>query len=131
MKVSRLALLGMLFSGVAWVAAQDVPTTQPDSDATIHHTRTRIPKPYSELSDLTDDQKSKILDIHAAMLEAYHKLEDDEKAQIAAVLTDDQKKELDTVAAQSKETGMKARIESRIQAEKDKLDHLKATTQPS
>jgi len=83
-----------LFSGSMLVFADDTtPTTAPTAPPEHHH-RTKLTKPWSELKDLTDDEKSKILEIHGKALEDMKAIRDKEKEDIMALLTEDQKKEV-------------------------------------
>ncbi len=85
-----LAAVGLL-SGSMLVLADDTTTTTPPAE---HHHKTKLTKPWSELKDLTDDQKSKILDVHAKALDDIKAIHEKEKEDIMALLTDDQKKEV-------------------------------------
>jgi Spy/CpxP family protein refolding chaperone len=90
--------VAVMLSGSVLVLADD-PTTQPAE----HHARAKkMVKPWSELSDLTDDQKSKILDLHAETNKEIKAIETKEKTDILALLTDDQKKEITEIEAKDK-----------------------------
>ena len=65
-----------------------------------------------DLASLTDDQKQKIADIHSKALEQMKQVRDTEKADIMALLTDDQKAELKK--AGSEDTGGRERKRKRI-----------------
>jgi Spy/CpxP family protein refolding chaperone len=92
-----LAVAAML-SGSVLVLADD-PTTQPAE----HHARARkMVKPWSELTDLTDDQKTKILDLHADSNKEIKAIQTKEKEDILALLTDDQKKEITEIEDKDK-----------------------------
>jgi Spy/CpxP family protein refolding chaperone len=60
----------------------------------------RINKPYSELAGLTDEQRSKISELEKKTAAARSALEKQEEQDIRALLTDDQKTELDKLAAE-------------------------------
>ena len=54
----------------------------------------KLTKPWSDLTKLTDDQKAKIKAIHVKALAEINALEKQERADIEALLTDEQKTEL-------------------------------------
>jgi len=138
-----LSLFGLL--GVGLVALADDATTQPaPSDQAVpteepHMKHHKIPEPFNLLTDLTDDQKAQIAKIHKDMTTQEKALRDQEHDSIMALLTDDQKKELDD--AQSKESLEKKADseENRAHEEEEKAQQLKqqagdsgaAATQPS
>ena len=62
------------------------PATKPSS--------ARLFTPYSRMTSLTDEQKTKIRDIHKDVLAEIRKINEKQAADIAALLTDEQKKEL-------------------------------------
>jgi Spy/CpxP family protein refolding chaperone len=88
-KFIPLAVIALL-SGSMLVFADDTTTTPPPE----HHHKTRLTKPWSELTDLTDDQKSKILDLHAKAIEEIKAIQAKEHEDIMTLLTDDQKKQV-------------------------------------
>ena len=121
-----------VIGGSLFLHAQETPTTQPSSEMPTRHSRIRVPKPYSELPDLSQDQKDRIEQIHADMLEQLRKLQAQEKEQIDALLTDDQKKELQDMADKNTEQEKSRRLKSRIETDQQKLDQMNgATTNPS
>jgi Spy/CpxP family protein refolding chaperone len=65
----------------------------------------RLTKPWSGIASLTDEQKSKIAELHKKSVEEQKEVEKREKEAIMAVLTDEQKAELK--AMQEKETADK------------------------
>lgn len=81
----------------------------------------KVFKPYGELTGLTDEQKAQISDIRKRTNDEIKSLKDKEKADIAAVLTDDQKAEL-------------AKLEETEMAGKKKVKEIKEvapTTKPA
>jgi len=62
----------------------------------------KLTKPYSELKDLTDDQKEKIAKAHADFLDKEKQIKAEEKAAIDAVLTDEQKAEIKAASKAAK-----------------------------
>lgn len=115
-----LAAAAVLSASVLVVA--DDATTQP-AEPHHGHVHAKLTKPWSELSDLTDDQKAKITAVHAKALEDMKAIRDKEKEDIDAVLTDDQKKELSTL--ESKES------EGRRAARAAKTESEAPTTEPA
>lgn len=67
----------------------------------------RLTKPWSDMSSLSDDQKTKIADIHKKSLEEKKAIEQKEHDAIMALLNADQKAEAEKLAAATKKTGMK------------------------
>ena len=112
--------------GVAAIA-QDA-TTNPSPEEPKPTSHVKIPAPYNLLSDLSDDQQSKIKDIHSEILDEQKALRQKEKDEIAAVLTDDQKKEIDDLVSKvgSGEEGREE--ERRAKAEEEKAASLKDKT---
>ncbi len=70
---------------------------------------TKVVKPWSELTSLNDEQKTKIHEIHAKALAQINEIEKQEKADIMAVLTDGQKGELKELAAKEKKEAAEKR----------------------
>ena len=115
-----------LLSGSILLAADDAMTPPAgDAPAAVKH-RAKIVKPYSDLGDLTDDQKAKIENAHATYLEGEKLLLAKERADIEAILTDDQKTQLKTI----EESAATARKEKAAEKKKEKADG-DATTQPA
>lgn len=121
--------------GSAVMAADDA---KPDQ-TTERPSKVRLHGDVAKLTDLTDDQKAKILDIQRKAAEDVKKIQEQEKADETAVLTDEQKTELVDVAAKAKaerqahtaETRAKT-AEEKAQAAKDKAEKIgMPTTMPS
>jgi len=111
MSMSKLLWAGGLavVMGSAIFAASPAPTDTPAP----HKGHGRLTKPWNELKDLTDDEKTKILAVHQKAIDEIHDIEAKEHDDILALLTDDQKKEIAAIEA------------------KDKTKTHKATTQPA
>jgi hypothetical protein len=105
--------------------ADDAMSPPADAPPTHHHSR--VIKPYSELSNLTDDQKSEIAKAHADYLKQEKELLAKEKSDIEAVLTDDQKAELKTL----EEKAASERKERTAEKQEAKDESGDATTQPA
>lgn len=71
---------------LAGAAGQAKPTANASS--------VKLTKPWSEISSLSDEQRTKIHDIHVKALAQVSEIEKQEKADIMAVLDDKQKVEL-------------------------------------
>lgn len=112
---SFLACAAALVMGSALLAA-DSGTSE--STAPRTHARVRLTKPWSQLKDLTDDEKAKILEIHQKAVDEIKAIDAKEHTDILAVLSDNQKKEVATIEEKDKE----AQRASRRKA---------STTQPS
>jgi Spy/CpxP family protein refolding chaperone len=110
---------------VTVAAIADDATTQPAGAEPKPSGRSHVIAPFNKLSDLTDDQKSKIREIHTEILDEEKQLHQKEHDEITALLTDDQKKELEDIearAAAEKKAGMEER---RAQSEEQKAQELK------
>ena len=80
----------------------------------------RLTKPYSELKDLTPDERNRIIEIHQKAVDQIHEIEAQEKEKILAILTPQQQKELADIQAKDREAARERRSSARG-----------ATTQPS
>jgi len=110
--------------------AASAPTTQPSSDTDTPRPKIRLFKPYTLLTDLTDDQKAKIAAIHKTYTEALAALKAKQTSDIDAILTDEQKTELAADMSDSTEQAKAAKTESnlsnKVNADQEKLDKAKA-----
>jgi hypothetical protein len=104
---------GLLLGSAFLMAAPEAP-----APAEAHHGKGRLTKPWNELKDLTDDEKTKILAIHQKALDEVRDIEAKEKTDIMATLTDAQKKEVASIEAKDKQAAHESRSH-------------KATTQPA
>jgi hypothetical protein len=126
-----------LLLGVGAAAIAQDATTMPSSDEPKPASHVKIPAPYNLLPDLSDDQQSKIKDIHSEILDEQKALKQKEHDEIADVLTDDQKKEIGDLESKASLEKKAADEERRAKAEEEKADSLKdkidgaATTQPA
>ena len=91
------AVMAVGLSASLLTAAEEAaaPTSQPAKAV-------KLIKPYSELKDLTDDQKEKIAKAHADYLDKEKQIKAEEKAAIEAVLTDAQKAEIKAASKSAK-----------------------------
>jgi len=122
----RNCLIGFACAGllaVAVVAIAQEATTQPAEPKPSG--RSHIIAPFNKLTDLTDEQKAKIRDIHTETLEQEKLLLQKEFDQINAVLTDDQKKELADIEARSAAERKASMEERRAQREEQRAQELK------
>lgn len=130
-------LVATIAIGFCVHAIADDATTNPSEES--HMARTRVGSPFNKLSDLSDDQKSKIKEIREAASEQEKEIRQKETDDITAVLTDDQKKELSDIESKEAIDKKAASAERRAKMEADKAAGLKqqaegmgaATTQPA
>jgi Spy/CpxP family protein refolding chaperone len=90
----------MLLVGAAgvWVHAQDATS----ADKPKKSTSARLVQPWSKISSLTDEQKTKLRDIHAKAAADKKAIDDKERTDCLAVLTDEQKAEAEKLLAEQK-----------------------------
>jgi Spy/CpxP family protein refolding chaperone len=137
LKNCLLGFAAALVLGAGAAAIADDATTAPSVPEPRSLSRSHIAAPFNLLPDLTDDQKTKIRDIHTEILDEERELRQKEHDQIAALLTDDQKKELDDLVARETMEKKAAQEERRAKAEEEKaqsdMEKLDggATTQPA
>ncbi len=101
MKTNKMGLLFcvmVLLGGPMLIAADEMAA--PTTESTVEHHRSKLVKPWSDITTLTDDQKEKIEKIHADSLVQQRDIRDKEKADIIALLSVDQKKQLSTTEAE-------------------------------
>jgi Spy/CpxP family protein refolding chaperone len=120
--------VAMLLGGSLVLAADDssmsaAPATQPAGEMPMMHHRSKLIQPYGSMTSLTDEQKFKIEQIHSESLAKMAAVKEKEQADIMALLSDDQKMELqkveETAAAERKE---------RAAGRKKKADAMAAPT---
>jgi Spy/CpxP family protein refolding chaperone len=115
-----------LMMGSVLFAADDAMSPAADTPAPTHH-HSKVIKPYNQLTDLTDDQKTKIIAAHADFLKAEKALLAQEKSDIEALLTDDQKAKLKTL----EDNDASSRKEKSAEKRESKNMNEDATTQPA
>lgn len=94
--------------GAAVLAA--TPSGDSPSTSTPRRQRAaRLTKPWSELKDLTDEEKTKILGVHEQANEQVNAIRMKEHQDILALLTDDQRKEVAEIEAKDKEAARESR----------------------
>jgi hypothetical protein len=142
--VKHVKWVVMLFAGAmlvtSVVVAQDGTgggaTTQPSdrsdradradrADSAERPRRARLVKPWADLASLREEQRSKIVEIHAAASEAKRRIDEQERADILALLTDEQKSELDAMVQRDREAQRerdRARRAERAKQEQDDKD---------
>ena len=79
------------------------PSSGSNAPGTSRQVRARLTKPWSEMTSLTDKEKSQILDIHRKAVEQIHEIEAREKKDILALLTPEQRKEVEQIEAKDKQ----------------------------
>jgi hypothetical protein len=90
-------------AGEAKASATEKPAKKSSSAAKAP----RLFKPWSDMSSLSDDQKTKIADIRKKSNEERKQIEQREHDAIMALLNDDQKAEAEKLTAATKKSGMK------------------------
>lgn len=76
--------------------------------------------PYNKLSNMTEEQKQKISDIHRKANAERKAIDDKEESDVMAVLTDEQKAELDKMEADKKAKSAEKRAEKKEKKSDDK-----------
>ena len=89
---SLVALMSISIAGFAADAGKPVGSKGDAKDLK----GVRLIKPFSELSDLTADQTTKLKEIHKKFSDEIKALEAQQKVEMMAVLTEEQKKELES-----------------------------------
>jgi len=110
-----VGVLALCVSGVVLHAADeqkpadssDKTTKTDSSDEKKPMAGGRLTQPYNKLTSLSDDQKSKIISIHRDYNAQRKELDKKERDEIMALLTDDQKKEVEKIEGEKKTGGMK------------------------
>lgn len=110
--------LAALVMGAGFTVVQGLP----HAGAAPTSRPVKLVKPYSELKDLSEEQVTKIKEIHEKALGEVHEIEAKEKADCMAILTDAQKKELETAMAEDKKEAAERRVER---------EHTSPATKPS
>lgn len=65
------------------------------ADKSAKPKKLRLVKPWSDIASLTDEQKQQISEIHADYVDKMNRLRDEEQAAIMALLTEENKAELE------------------------------------
>lgn len=76
--------------------------TATDSTPAAPKGHARLTKPWNELKDLTEDEKTKILEIHQKALDEVKEIDAKEHKDIMALLTEDQQKEVAEIEKKDK-----------------------------
>jgi Spy/CpxP family protein refolding chaperone len=125
MNAGAAVMLGaFLFVGSASMAAPEAEKAAPANkeaakDApkeVISESAIKLPKPWSDLSTLTEEQRTKLYDIHHKSLAKVSEIEKQEKADCMAVLTDAQKTELKTAVAQDRKDAAARSLTKKIRS---------------
>lgn len=108
MSVSK-GLLGsglMLLMGVAVLAA---PGDNNAAQPARRPNRAGLTRPWNQLKDLGADEKTKIIDIHRKAMDEIRQIRQREHADIMALLSGDQKKEVAQIEAKDREAARQRR----------------------
>jgi Spy/CpxP family protein refolding chaperone len=92
--VAALAITGSVLSVVRAEDAATPPAVEAKAEKKAEKKAVRLFKPYSELTGLTDEQRQEIVAIRKKYNDEIKALKEKEKAELTAVLTDDQKAEI-------------------------------------
>lgn len=95
--------------GAAFLAAKPAGDSADSTAAPKRQRTARLTKPWNELKDLTDDEKTKILGIHEQANEQVSAIRTKEHQDILAVLSDEQRKEVAELEAKDKEQARQSR----------------------
>lgn len=111
-----ISFTGILAIAVAVQAAD--PTTKPSP--TTRAAGGRLFAPYSKLTSLDDEQRTKIREIHRKALSDKREIEAKETEEITALLKDDQKKELHDIEEKDAAAKKQSPKKEEMPAEGDK-----------
>ncbi|HSU67624.1 MAG TPA: hypothetical protein VLJ39_12185 [Tepidisphaeraceae bacterium] len=114
LKTMSMSAAALLLGSAFLITKSDAAAPAAGEAPAAHHGKGRLTKPWNELKDLTEDEKTKILAIHQKAIDEIHDIEAKEHADILASLTEPQRKEVAEIEAKDKAAA-----------------HKKATTQPS
>ena len=95
--MSLASTLGLGLAAGALVSQSIAQTSRP-----ARTNASRLTQPWSKMTTLTNEQINQIADFHRKSLADVKKIEDKERADIVALLTDEQKIELNRVENQPK-----------------------------
>jgi Spy/CpxP family protein refolding chaperone len=96
-----VGVVAVLLMTLAFVArADDKPATE--AKAEKKPATGRLTKPWSQVSSLSDEQKSKIRQIHAKAVADKKAIDEKERVDILALLNDEQKAEVEKLDAEAK-----------------------------
>lgn len=92
-----------LVTGAALLAAPPTGDSGSAPATPQRQTRVRLTRPWNQLTDLTDDEKKKILELRGKAEEEIRQIRDRERKDILALLTEDQKKEVAEIEAKDRQ----------------------------
>ncbi|HEV7298896.1 MAG TPA: hypothetical protein VGN72_05980 [Tepidisphaeraceae bacterium] len=93
-KYTALFVAVTLGSAVFVVAEETAQPTAEKPAQVEKERKVRLPKPYSQLETLSDDQKQQIAEVRKNIAAEMKALREKEQTEIAAILTDDQKAQI-------------------------------------
>ena len=99
----------LLMSVVLFAAPGDNTSGDRGTAPAARRSRAGLTRPWNELKDLTDDEKSKIIEIHRKTVEQVHEIEAKEHADILAMLSDQQKKEVAEIETRDRQAARERR----------------------
>ena len=102
----------MMFAAVVWVRAAETGEKKQSGG--------RLTQPWSKIEGLSDDQKTKIREIHAKAVADKKAIDDKERADIMALLSDEQKAEAQKLLDEQKKPKTAPEKEGEASNEKKK-----------
>jgi Spy/CpxP family protein refolding chaperone len=104
--ISACVVIGLSVAMLC-LADDEAPTSQPaaatSQPSTVKVRKIRLPRPWSQMTDLTDEQKQEVYRIHRRTLDEIRKLRQQETQDIVATLTDPQKEQWREIVKQNAE----------------------------
>ena len=97
LRMAVVVSCAMLLSAVVWVHAQEAAAEKPKKQPMA-----RLTQPWNKISSLSNDQKTQIRQIHTKALAEVRAIQEKERGDIMALLTDEQKSEAERLLADQK-----------------------------
>ncbi len=113
--LSKVALVGAILVGALVGFADDKPKEKTKKAP-------KLVQPWSLMSSLSDDQKTQIIDLHQKANDEVNAIRDKEKNDIMALLSDEQKKELEEALAKKAAEDKARKNEKESKGDKDDHD---------
>jgi len=98
----------LLLSVVVFAAPGD-NNSGDKAQTAARRSRAGLTKPWNEMKDLTDDEKTKIIEIHRKAVDQVHEIEAKEHADILAMLSEQQKTEVAEIEAKDRQAARERR----------------------
>ena len=114
-------MCAFLLAAIVTVRADDTAATTKKASSGA---KMRLVQPWSKMTDLSDEQKEKIKEIHTKANDDIKVIRDKEQSDIMALLSDDQKSEVTKLMADAK-GGKKTKASDNSKADAPKPDEAK------